>query len=192
MMTMNIASADKWSTPFAADVAKQIASLYGIYCGPAAVVWIAAIWNEANQRPYEFLKRLKSKSLFSNGPRAFHNNIPGFETNLSDLLRRETNNELELESGLYFNTKSIYTQLEQKRMPFIIRIPTRSIKDGLHYVTLYQARLDASAGERFQFYWQDNGVYKSSEKIGPGLSRSNKPRSHDSFFPWGACQVKTA
>ncbi|MEJ7645469.1 MAG: hypothetical protein WKF87_12810 [Chryseolinea sp.] len=185
---MNVASADKWSSSFALDVANKIASCYGVYCGPASVGWIAAVWNNIKCRPYDVLGRLNDKTLFPDGPRDFHRNVPGFQMNLSDLLRRETQNDLKLDSRLYFKHHTIHRLLDSSGMPFIIRMPSPQIKDGLHYVTLY--RSDRSTKNRHHsFYWQDNGIYRSSEPIGEGLSKSGTISMGLHFFPWGAKRV---
>ena len=175
---MSVASAHKWCSPFALSLANRIASGTGVYCGPASIAWIAAVWNDMKGRPYDIFERLNNKKLFPDGPRDFHHDIPGFQMNLSDLLRRETRNELKLDPRLYFAHSTIHTLLGSSAMPFIIRMPSPRIKDGLHYVTLFRSAPDTL----YDFYWQDNGIYRSSEKIGEGLSRSKKT-SGLRFFP---------
>ncbi len=185
---MRVTAADKWSSSFALGAAAQIASRYGIYCGPASVAWIAAVWNDKRRRPYDFMGRLIDKTLFPDGPRDFHHDLPGFQMNLSDLLRRETEDELKLDSRLYFKHQTIHILLHSSSMPFIIRMPSPSIKDGLHYVTLYRSDRSAETS-RFAFYWQDNGIYRSCEKIGEGLSKFRNISPLLNFFPWGAKRV---
>jgi len=182
---MSVSSAYKWCSPFALSVANRIAARTGIYCGPASIAWIAAVWNDVKGRPYDALGRLSNKTLFPNGPRDFHHDIPGFQMNLSDLLRRETHDELKLDSRLYFTYSAIHSVLGSSSMPFIIRMPSPKIKDGLHYVTLFRS----NPGPPYEFYWQDNGIYRSNEKIGEGLSKSKKTSSGLHFFPWGAKRV---
>lgn len=99
---MSWALANEWNSPIAKEIARDISTISGLYCGPAAVGWIAAVWNNSKGRTYEYKKRLKDKDLFPDGPRPFHTDLPGFQTNLSDTLRRETNNELRLAREIYF------------------------------------------------------------------------------------------
>jgi hypothetical protein len=182
---MSVSSAHKWCSPVALSLANTIATSPGVYCGPASVAWIAAVWNGLKGRRYDVMDRLRNKSLFPDGPRDFHHDIPGFQMNLSDLLRRETQNELKLDSRLYFSHSTIHSLLGSSSMPFIIRMPSSRIKDGLHYVTLFRS----VPGVPYDFYWQDNGIYRSNEKIGEGLSKSRNTSRGVHFFPWGAKRV---
>lgn len=182
----NHSEATLWTTPYALRVARQIASLRGVYCGPASVVWIAAVWNAHAGIPYHPLARLQDKLLLGDGPRTFAHWLPGFRENLSETLYRETQGQLKLSSRVVFRYRQLHEALGRENMPFVVRIPTASLRDGLHYMTVYKSEV---LGELFQFYWQDNGVFRSGEKIQEGIHRIVRPANRVSFFFWGARQV---
>lgn len=176
----------QWSSLIAADIAGKIASRYGVYCGPASIVWIAAVWNFYKGRPYAYLDRISDKELFPDGPRPFTGYIPGFQLNLSDLLRRETQGELRLSDKTYFGYDSIHRNVQAAAMPMIIRIPSVSFRNGLHYVTFFQSEI---TNQTFRFHFQDNGVYKSDIKQIEGLGIMTRGKGALNIFPWGAKQV---
>lgn len=182
----NHSEASLWTTEYALRVARQIASLPGVYCGPASIVWIAAVWNAHVGRPYHPLARLQDKLLFGDGPRTFAHELPGFREDLSQTLYRETQGQLKLSSEIIFRYRHIHQALGRERMPFIVRIPTASLRDGLHYVTVYKS---VFTGDSFLFSWQDNGVFRSGEKLQEGMHRATRPSNRASFFFWGARQV---
>lgn len=185
-MKSEVALAEMWCTPAAEEVARKIAKLHGTYCGPAAVVWIAAVWNVFRRRPYDYLARLDNKNFFPDGPRMFQYSFPGFQMNLNDLLMRETNNELMLSKETYYKYSEIHHMLMSSGMPLIIRIPSMSLKDGLHYVTLFQSELTPDS---YRFHWQDNGVFHSDERLPEGLSLAVRKLGDLNFFLWGAQRV---
>jgi hypothetical protein len=176
----------QWSSVIASDIAAKIASRYGVYCGPACVVWIAAVWNFYRGRPYSYLDRIVDKKLFPNGPRPFVGYIPGFQLNLSDLLTRETHGELRLSNETYFAYDRIDKNVCLNYMPMIIRVPSLSLKNGLHYVTFYKSE---SSVKTYKFHYQDNGVYKSDVKLIDGLGILTPRKGVLNIFPWGAKQV---
>jgi hypothetical protein len=184
-----ISAANLWSTDSAYDAARRIASLRGVYCGPAAVVWIAAVWNASNNISYPYLERLQSKTLFPDGPRAFNHSIPGFKVDLNQTLLRETQGALMLSRERVFKFAALHRMLDENNMPIIVRIPTASVRDGLHYVTLFKS---VFRGTDFRFYWQDNGVFRSDEHIQDGISVSVRKSGNLALFPWGARQIVRA
>jgi hypothetical protein len=176
-----------WNSEFAFTVADRIASVHGLYCGPAAVAWIAAVWNAKAGQSYDVLKRLRDKTLFPDGPRAFIHNLPAFKSDLNSILLRETHGQLRLSQERYYRYDIIHQRIRATGMPFIVRIPTASLRDGLHYVTLFQTiRTDTS----YRCYWQDNGVFHSDESMQEGISVSIRSAKPSPFFFWGARQVE--
>ena len=188
---MGWALAGRWNSPIAKEIAREISTISGLYCGPAAVGWIAAVWNNSQGRPYEYMRRLKDKGLFPNGPRPFRLDLPGFQTNLSDTLRRETNNELKLAGELYFRYGAIHNALEKYEMPIIIRMLAPKLIDGLHYVTLYKSEKqpEQHMRDRIQFYWQDNGLYESNNGVDAGLTKTDWKKERLKLLFWGAKRV---
>jgi len=188
---MSWALAIEWNSPVAKEIARDISTISGLYCGPAAVGWVAAVWNTSMGRPYEYKKRLKDKGLFPDGPRPFHPDLPGFQTNLSDMLRRETNNEIKLAGEIYYRYSAIHDAMKKYEMPIIIRMLAPELKDGLHYATLYKSEKhhELHKLDQIQFYWQDNGLYKSNDGVGAGLSKTNWRNTGFGFFFWGAKRV---
>ncbi|HTF18231.1 MAG TPA: hypothetical protein VK658_09180 [Chryseolinea sp.] len=182
----DVSTATLWNSEFALDVARRIASLKGIYCGPAAVGWISAVWNAKARIPYDYMGRLQDKQLFPDGPRSFVHAIPAFKDNLDLVLQRETHGSLGLSTNRYYRYRDIHALMHRHEMPFIVRIPTASVRDGLHYVTLFRT---ISTQAAFRCYWQDNGVFRSDEKMQEGISLSIRPASAIPFFPWGTRQV---
>ena len=179
---MESASAALWNSDFAITAARQIASLPSIYCGPAAIAWIASVWNQSKGRTYDLATRLMNKRLFSDGPRLYHGSGPGFKPSLDHLIRRESGNELKLSRELYFSAHSIHDVLKQSDLPVVIRVVGTSIKDGLHYVTVYRSEL-TSDSNIVEFYLQDNGLFGSHS----GIHR--KIFSASTRFFWGAKRI---
>lgn len=178
-----------WDTPVSRKIASDIASVNGVFCGPAAVVWIAATWNAFHQRPYDYKSKLKDKVLFGDGPRPFRMNLPGFQGSLNSLLEKETEYELGLSPETYFTCGSIHRLVAEHQMPVIIRLPAPKLMDGLHYVTAYKSEKmwSATGKELVQLYWQDNGLF-GSEKSDAGLSKSGWRHNYEMFL-WGARRV---
>lgn len=180
------AAASRWNTEYAFNVARRIASLNGVYCGPAAIAWIAAIWNAGAGKPYDYVERLNNKKLFANGPRSLASHVPGFPGNLDALLQRETHGALALSTERYFRYTTIHDRIRTGELPLVVRIPSASLRDGLHYVVLFKS---IHTDHTFRFFWQDNGVFKSQEFIQPGISLSVHSAKQFPFFAWGARQV---
>lgn len=184
---MSLALADLWDTPISKRIAGDISSISGLYCGPAAVVWIAAVWNQQQGRTYDYKTRLKDKKLFSDGPRPFRVDLPGFQKNLSNLLLRETNYELKLSPEVYFKYGSIHFALRKSNMPVIVRILAPRLIHGLHYVTVYKSET-RDHDNMIQFYWQDNGLY-GNNPTNSGFSESGWRNVKTNFFFWGGSGV---
>lgn len=185
------AVATVWDSPMAKEIAREISSLGGLYCGPASVGWIAAVWNQQKGRRYDYVKRLKDKQLFPDGPRPFRFYVPGFQTTLSELLRRETNNELQLSTETYYRYGTIHASLRQFQMPIILRLLAPKLMDGLHYVTLYKSEKQSTSPhkDRIQLYWQDNGMSTNYHERNPGLNKADWISIGSPVPLWGAKQV---
>lgn len=175
---MSWSIAELWDEQPAKDIARDIADIQGLFCGPAVVGWIAAVWNKSKGRNYDYLTRLSDKRLFPDGPRAFKSNadLPGidiYQAPLNEILLRETNNELYLADATHYRYGTIHDELEKHDMPIIIRMKPAGLLDGLHYVTLYKSEKDVRTmrPDRIQFYWQDNGVYGRIDDGNPGLRK---------------------
>jgi hypothetical protein len=180
-----------WTSSVAKGIAREISAISGVYCGPATVGWIAAVWNFQKGIPYDYKTRLKDKDLFPDGPRAFRLNVPGFELNLSDLLRRETQNELKLSDESYFHFSTIHDSLLRSEMPVVVRMRAPNLVDGLHYVTVYQSerKLFGADDARIQMYWQDNGLRANRFENNPALTRTKWTKTGPRAFVLGAKQV---
>jgi len=185
----SVSTANLWNTEYAFHVARQIAALRGVYCGPAVIAWIAAVWNANSNVPYDYLGRLKNKTLFDDGPRAFAHTVPGFRNNLDETLRRETQGQLRLSAKRSFRLEHIHTLIAQSGMPFIVRIPLVSLRDGLHYATIFKTEVKQQV---YRCYCQDNGVISSGEKLQEGISVTTKRTGSLAFCPGGARQVERA
>jgi hypothetical protein len=179
------AVAGRWNTDRSAELAKLISSIPSLYCGPASIGWIAAVWNESKSRRYELKTRLADKNLFSDGPRPFHRTIPFFQASLNDMLARETDGDLRIANETYLRCEAIHEALQQFEMPLIIRMPGKRIRDGIHYVTLYRSEFKQQSDGSYdlEFSWQDNGLFGSHT----GLSRRIVPKG--SRFYWGAKRI---
>jgi len=180
------AAASLWNTESASLLARRIAAIPGLYCGPAAIAWIAAVWNAHQGVPYAFNERLKNKALFADGPRTFAHSLPVFQTDLNHALFRETYGHLQLSQERYYRYETIHRLMRDTDMPFVVRIPTASLRDGLHYVTLFRTVMTDTT---FRCYWQDNGVFKSDELMHEGISVSIRSANKYPFFFWGARKV---
>jgi hypothetical protein len=150
------------------------------------VAWIAAVWNAHSGQPTNILERLRDKTSFPDGPRAFTHALPAFKLDLNSTLLRETHGQLRLSRERYYRYDVIHRLIRANDMPFIVRIPTASFRDGLHYVTLFKTIFTDSA---FRCYWQDNGVFRSDEEMQKGISVSVRSVNQLPFFFWGARQV---
>lgn len=179
----NVSLAKLWNSDAAFEMAKQIAALRGLYCGPATAVWIAAVWHAAHGVQYDYRERLKDKLLFPDGPRSFTRSVPGFQLNLNQTLRRETKDQLGLSTKRHYKIRNIHELIMLHEMPFIVRIPLASFRDGLHYATLFKSVVSEQG---FDLHCQDNGVL-SSKKIQEGISIM--ARGTGASFLWGARQV---
>lgn len=185
----DVSTSTLWNSEHAKSIARRIAQLGNVYCGPAAVAWIAAVWNAHAGVTYNFMERLRDKKLFPDGPRSLSHRVPGFQLNMDALLQRETQGYLRLSSERYFTYKDIHRLIGSAEMPFIVRVPTSSIRHGLHYVTLFKS---IATDTTFRCYWQDNGVFRSDEEMEEGISVSVRSLRRTPFFFWGARQVVKA
>jgi hypothetical protein len=187
---MGWSRANKWCTASARQHAARIADINGLYCGPTVIGWVAAVWNiDIKGRSYDYMTRLKSKSLFPDGPRKFHGKPPGFQRSLNDILGRETQGELHLWENTLHAYGGIHDKLEQYDMPIVICMyPDEA---GLHFVTLYKSEKDVRdlAFDRIKFYFQDNGLYGNKNDGNPGLYCTGWRDVGASFFTWGAERV---
>ena len=192
---MSWSKANKWDTDIARTFASGVASVGG-YCGPAVVAWIAAVWNHSKGRGYDYQTRLRDKSLFADGPRAFigHSDVPGWQTSLNAILKRETNNELKLSDETHYRYGAIHGELEEHDMPIIIRMMGPQFIGSLHYVTLYKSQKEVRdwSFDRIQFYWQDNGVYGKLNGGNRGLYTTDWRKVGQSMFVYGAKRVRKA
>ena len=194
---MSWSIAELWEEQRAKDIAREIGNhdnIRTLYCGPAVVVWIAAVWNLNRGRSYNYMSRLADKNLFPDGPRDFTTtgSVPGFQNSLEAILKRETDKELHLSNDTYYRYGSIHDQLERHDMPIIIRFKGSGFTDGLHYVTLYKSEKDRRAWrpDRIQFYWQDNGTYGKRDIGNPGLYKSEwRTIGLSGSFKFGAKRV---
>lgn len=184
--------ADLWDTRRAKKIAREIAEQStGNNCGPAVVVWIAAVWNLHKGRSYDYVGRLTNKSLFPDGPRRFTGSAPGFQSSLNAILKRETNNELKL-TATYFRYSTIHKRLERYDNPIIIRMWGFEFLDGLHYTALYKTRYRKRRFrvDKIKFYWMDNGNYGRRNGGNPGLYGTGWRNVGINVFPAGAKRVK--
>lgn len=182
---MTSALAAKWNSAFALDAARQISSVSSLYCGPAAVGWIAAVWNQSKGLHYDFKTRLNDKILFPDGPRLFHGRIPGFQLSLNDLLLRETNGALKISYETYFKSAAIRDALHRFEIPLIVRIKGTTLRDGLHYVTLFNSEIikKQDGSRQLEFWWQDNGLFGSHSGV------CKKVLEYGTLLPWGAKRI---
>jgi hypothetical protein len=202
-MGISVSKANMWCTSAAEDIAADIVNRVStprLYCGPAAVAWIAAVWNRKVKRPYDYLKRLANKSLFPDGPRDFTDEYSlallglkkaVLKEDLRSVLLRETEGELTLGKSTHYRYGTIHDKLEEMDYPIIIRMGSSEFWNGLHYVTLYQSdkenrRLKL---DRIKFHWQDNGFYGRSNGGNGGLYVTAWRDVGQSAFAWGSKQV---
>jgi len=187
---MSVSTANLWDTEAAKDIAREIATIQRVYCGPAVVGWIAAVWNHHVGRPYDYMKRLQDKKLFPDGPRDFTGaiNLPKFQTSLKSILMRETENELSFSEDTHYRYGTIHDQLEEHDMPIVIRMHGPEFSDGLHYVTLYKSEKQVRPWklDLVKFYWQDNGVYGSRNGGNGGLYATEWREVGENVFTFGA------
>jgi len=179
-----------WNTPKSKQIAREIASIPpGFYCGPAVVIWIAAVWNLSKGRNYDYKNRLRS---LPDGPRRFFGKGPGFQRSLNGILKRETHNELKLKGTTYYRYFTIHDILEKHDMPIIIRMLSQSFTDGLHYTALYKSRYWERRWkvDKIKFYWMDNGVYGRSTAGNPGLYETGRRNVGYNMFTFGIKQVQ--
>lgn len=151
--------ASLWSSPEAAAIAGEIAALGGVYCGPTAIAWIAAVWNRERGRDYDLRGRLLDKALFPDGPRLYKRRLPFFAPGLHETLVRETEGELGLARQTLWRTKTIPRALGARDMPVLLRVRCPRLVQGLHYTTLFRSWRDAHGGRRIGYEWMDNGLY---------------------------------
>ena len=187
---MGWSKAFSWDTPSSKKYARDIANIDGLYCGPAAVGWIAAVWNiDVKGRPYDYISRLNSKRLFPDGPRKLFGKPRGFQRSLNDILRRETKGELGLSKTIYHKYGAIHRQLDKWHRPLIICMYPD--KPTLHYVSLYKSnkKIRRWKFDKMKFFWQDNGLYGRKNKGNPGLYGTGYRNVGHSIFTFGAARI---
>ena len=184
---MSWAKADGWCTDRARSIASDIANIDGLFCGPAVVGWIAAVWNlEFKGRSYDYMDRLSDKGLFPDGPRNFFGggDLPGWQTSVNAILERETQGDLGLGDDTHYKYGTIHDKLEGPAIlpkdkfpdiPMIVRMKGPQFIDQLHYVALYKSEKKVVdwACDKIQFYWQDNGFYGANDGGNSGLYKSD-------------------
>lgn len=180
--------ANLWDTPRSKDIAREIVERHSgtLYCGPACVVWIAAVWNEHKGRTYDYIDRANS---ISGGPRTFTTKFG--KKGLSELLKQETNGDLKLGRNTFYKYGTIHRLLERYDKPFIIRMMGPSFIDQIHYVSLYKSRkwIIDWGFDKIKFYWQDNGTYGKKNGGNPGLYGTGKRKVGESVFTFGTKRV---
>lgn len=188
------ARANKWDTEDAREIASSIAGIRGLYCGPAVVGWIAAVWNLRKGRSYDYMTRLKDKDLFPDGPRNFFGRpsaLKGlsWQKSLNEILKRETEDDLKIADNTLHKYGSIHNELERHDLPLIIRMYPDM--PGLHYVTLYKSFKDVRSMkfDTIKFFWQDNGLYGRKDGKNPGLYNTDDRAVGESQFAFGAQRV---
>ena len=191
---MSTSTANLWNSSQSKAIARNIANIPGLYCGPAVVGWIAAVWNLHKGRAYDYMDRLHDESLFPDGPRRFRGSGTIFEHSLETILRRETRGDLKLSNATHYRYGTIHRKLEQYDMPIIIRMKSRRFQDGLHYTALYKSRKRNRRWrlDKIKFYWMDNGHYGRANGGNPGLYATRWRSVGQSFFFWGSKRVVRA
>ena len=169
-------------------MAYEIAALGGIYCGPAAVAWIAAVWNRTQGRRYDVKARLLDKALFPDGPRRFRGRFPLFQDGLHETLVRETEGELGLSRSTYFRIKSLHRALAEDTLPIVLRMRARTLRAGLHYTVLVESKAAAEDADKLRLRWMDNGHYGLLDPGHPAYYTSS-PRRPWGIFPWACKRV---
>ncbi len=187
MATYTTHEANRWDTRKSKELAREVANRLG-YCGPAVVIWIAAVWNDRRGRPFSIDA---AANQLSDGPRRFHGNWPG--TNRRSLnveLGRLTNQELGIKTGYYFRKNTIFHKLEKYDFPIILCLKGPSFLDSLHYTTIYQAKRKEIRywPDKVKFYWQDNGLYGKRNGGNPGLYGTGYSLIRG-YFAFGAKRV---
>ncbi len=186
---MSTAVASVWDSAHAKELAQAVADNTG-FCGPAVVVWIAAVWNHSRGRSqYDPIARVLNQQLFPPGPRQFFGRIAGYQESLDTILRRETNGELRLGQSTFYKYSTIHGELGQYQKPLIVRMYPDEV--GLHYVTLYRSekRIVKRGPDRIRFYWQDNGTYGERDGGNDGLYATEWRNVGENRFNWGAKRV---
>ncbi len=192
--TVSTASAPLWVTPRARDLAREIAELSTrgtLYCGPAVVGWIAAVWNEHRRRDYDVPARLTDKRLFPDGPRMMKGKPPFFRSGLHEVLLRETGGELGLARRACFRYGTVLGRLAASDLPVILRMYTGRPFGQWHYTALCNAERTrrGRAAERATFHWMDNGVYGRRDGGNPALYTTRERRVRPGMFLYGAKAV---
>lgn len=178
-----------WCSPLADGIAYEIASMPGVYCGPAAVAWIAAVWNNSRGRDYDHRARLLDKNVFADGPRLYRRRVPFFAGGLHEALVRETEGELGLSRQTYRRTKSVHRALCESEMPIVLRMAAPRLRQGLHYTALCRSARAQEPSRRFRLQWMDNGLFGSREPEHPAFYET-PPLRPWSLFLWGCKRVE--
>ncbi len=192
--TASTATAPLWDTPRARDLARAIAGLSTqgtLYCGPAVVGWVAAVWNEHRGRAYDAARRLTDKRLFPDGPRMMLGKPPFFRSGLHEVLLRETEGELGLAGRACFRYVTVLERLAESDLPVVLRMYTGRPFGQWHYTALYRAERvkRGRAAQRATFHWMDNGVYGRRDGGNPALFTTRARRVRSGMFLYGAKHV---
>jgi hypothetical protein len=115
----------------------------------------------------------------------FHGRMPGFQQSLDHLIERETWGELKIAHESYFRIETIHNVLHQYAMPVIIRITGSTIRNGLHYVTLFNSHKvrQPDGSHLFELWWQDNGLFGTHAGFCRNIFKGR------TVFPWGAKRI---
>ncbi|MCB9880751.1 MAG: hypothetical protein H6832_18210 [Planctomycetes bacterium] len=184
-----ITNATSFTSGVADGIAYELASQGGIYCGPTAVAWIAAVWNGLRGRSYDHLARVRDKRLFADGPRLYRGRLPFFAPSMESALSRETEGELGLSKETYRSVRSMHAALERTGMPIIVRLACPRLLDGLHYTTLFSVeRINEDSDTRMKLTWMDNGLYGMRDPGHPAFFTTPELKEN-AKYRWGCKQV---
>ena len=175
-----------YTSGLADGIACQLAACGGIYCGPTAIAWIAAVWNQAQGRPYDVIARVRDKRLFADGPRLFSGRLPFFAPGLAETLERETEGELTLSSTTHRRVDALRRVLETDGLPVIVRLACPRLRDGLHYTTLWRCEDAPDGGSHLT--WMDNGLYGMRDPGHPAFYKTRVMLDRERFW-WGCKKV---
>ena len=188
---MGLAIAGLWNSQASKNIARNLEKLHvnGETCGACAVIWIAAVWNQAHDRPYDYRTRLKSVRP---GWRRVQGSTPEHMTSLSALLEQETDGDLRFSTDSVHRYGVLHHELKKHGTPIIVGMRgTLDPRRHRHYVALYKsAKKERRGFDKIKFYWQDNGRYGSQDRRNPGLYETDWRRVGLSFFHTGAHQVE--
>lgn len=181
--------ASLWDTPRARALAAEIASLTTagkLYCGPAVVGWIAAVWNESRGRSYDVAARLADKGLFRNGPRLLRKKLPLLPGSIDAALRRETKGDLGLAPRTRRRYRAALSDIEQGGMPLVVCLYAGRPFGQWHYTAIHRAE---TTKDTVQWHWMDNGLFGRRTDGNPGLFTTGRLGLRRGLFVYGATPV---